>query len=1129
MNRFVLHITALVTFAVLMSGISAAVTVTVSPPTSTVYIGSQLQFTATVTGTPNTFVTWSVSGPGCFGVTCGSITTFGVYTAPATIPSPPTVTVTATSLADGTTGSAVVTLQSVNSVSVAISPTFATVAVGQHQQFTATVTGAQNTAVAWSLSGIGCVGASCGTLSGSGLYTAPATVPVSPTLTVTATSVADPSKFASASVVVTQASSVAVTISPTSAHVPPNGQQQFTATVTGTSNTGVLWSVYGSGCSGPTCGFISNSGLYMAPPVAPNPATVTVQATSVADQTKYATATVTVASGATITITPPSAQVAVNQQQQFTATVTGSGNQTVVWSLAGTGCVGLGCGTISSSGVYTAPSIPPTPPTVSVTATLLTDVTVSASAAVTVTSGNSVGVTVSPSQATVGTGAQQQFTATVTGTQNTAVTWSVSGFGCVGTTCGTVDSTGLYTAPITPPNPPFFNLVAQSVANPAKTASAFVTVRAQVSVTIAPSSAMVPPGTQKQFTATATGSQNTTVIWSVSGPGCSGAACGTVTASGLYTAPPVAPTPPTAYVTATSQADTTKYATATATIAAPITVVVSPPIATVTSGATQQFTATVTGSTNTAVTWSVQGAGCNGVACGSIDQTGLYTAPITVPNPPTVTVAATAQADGVSSGTAAITLTPTANSRLHGQYAFLLKGYDQSGYPYQMVGSFTADGNGNITTGIEDIDQVPFPNLGMAIFPGTYNVGGDSRGTLQITTSLGSFSYAFALNGTGKSGTITTIDNSGIRVSGIFKLQDPNAFNMGGIAGGFAISLSGQDLFSGRIGALAALYPNGAGYVAGNSMDVNDAGNQLGTFIGFPGTYTVDSTGRGTMFLGLGSAGFHDMNFALYVVNSTEFFVVTSDPVLTNGFIIFGGDAVTQAGGPYSMGSFNATSVFNVTALRAGAPDIRVGVFNFDGNGNAVMVYDENNGGQTQVGTIWPATYDMQINGHGTLHLFDPNNAFDRPIWWMYATGPNSALVMDSTDPAVPIGSLEFQQVSPPFDNSNIVGTYTLGSIEAVSPNVPVFAGAPNFDGSSANQGSGNVSGAVDEMTPTGPITTQPVFGVYSLFRNNYGRGGMTLANPSGHYGIWLISPNEFIAMPTDSTATQPTVWHFKQ
>ena len=84
-------------------------------------------------------------------------------------------------------------------VQVSVSPTAATVALGQSQQFTATVTGTTNTGVTWSV----VEGASRGTVSASGLYTAPASLPSPATATVRATSVADPTKSASATVTIT--------------------------------------------------------------------------------------------------------------------------------------------------------------------------------------------------------------------------------------------------------------------------------------------------------------------------------------------------------------------------------------------------------------------------------------------------------------------------------------------------------------------------------------------------------------------------------------------------------------------------------------------------------------------------------------------------------------------------------------------------------------------------------------------------------------------------------------------------------------------------------------------------------------------------------------------------------------
>src|ERR1700687_564677 len=62
-----------------------------------------------------------------------------------------------------------------------------------------------------------------------------------------------------------------------------------------------------------------------------------------------------------------------------------------------------------------------------------------------------------------------------------------------------------------------------------------------------------------------------------------------------------------------------------------IAIAVTPNKTTLTSGAIQPFVATVTGAANTAVTWTVSGAGCGGAACGTISNSGLYAAPATVP------------------------------------------------------------------------------------------------------------------------------------------------------------------------------------------------------------------------------------------------------------------------------------------------------------------------------------------------------------------------------------------------------------------------------------------------------------------------------------------------------------------
>jgi VCBS repeat-containing protein len=70
----------------------------------------------------------------------------------------------------------------------------------------------------------------------------------------------------------------------------------------------------------------------------------------------------------------------------------------------------------------------------------------------------------------------------------------------------------------------------------------------------------------------------------------------------------------------------------------------------------QQFSAMVNGSTNTQVSWQVNGATGGSAAAGTIDSTGLYTAPTAVPNPAAVTVSAVAQADLRKWGSATVTI-----------------------------------------------------------------------------------------------------------------------------------------------------------------------------------------------------------------------------------------------------------------------------------------------------------------------------------------------------------------------------------------------------------------------------------------------------------------------------------------
>ena len=328
--------------------------------------------------------------------------------------------------------------------------------------------------------------------------------------------------------------SVSVSVSPTTASLQVNQQKQFAATISGTNNTAVTWTASG--------GTVTSGGLYTAPSSA---GTYTVTAASAADSTKSASAVVTVSQPAqvSVSLSPTTASLSTGAQKQFTASVSGSTNTAVTWAASG--------GTITSGGLYTAPS---SAGTYTVTATSAADSTKSASAVVTVSQPTQVSVSLSPTTVSLSTGGQEQFTANISGTSNTAVTWSASG--------GTVSTSGLYVAPSTAGT---YTIKAVSAADPTKAASATasVSVAPVVSVSVSPTSVAMPQKWQQQFAATVSGPSNTTVTWSVK------QGTGTITQSGLYTAPQAVETD---VITATSQADSTKSASASVTVVAPHTV-----------------------------------------------------------------------------------------------------------------------------------------------------------------------------------------------------------------------------------------------------------------------------------------------------------------------------------------------------------------------------------------------------------------------------------------------------------------------------------------------------------------------------------------------------------------------------
>jgi len=488
-----------------------------------------------------------------------------------------------------------------SNVSVTVTPPSASVLLGATQQFQAIVTGDSNTSVTWEVNNVPGGTASSGTISAAGLYTAPAISPSPPSVAVTAVSQAD--TRASGSAIVNLTNDIVVTVAPPTASVPTGGEQVFAVSISGTGATaGVTWSVNGIAGGNSIVGTIASTSattaLYTAPSAPPSPPTVTVTATSAADSSKFGSASVTITCAATNSISPLSVNVSLGQSQSFAASFCLAAGATILWDVNGIADGNVTVGTIAPSGVaaalYTAPTDLPGANPVTVHATVSPQPSGGPEiAAATVTITSGVTVGVMPPTATLSVGQRASFAAIVTNSSDTTVTWSVGGIPNGNVTVGQVCVSG--TSPCVAP------------AGPGSAAVDF----------LAPTSV---PATN-----------------------------------------PVA-------LTATSHADPSRNGAAMITISSltsPVSISVSPAYAFVPSStgtvSTQQFFSAVTGSSNTAVTWTVQsavsGQGCSGSACGSVDSTGLYSAPTSAPSPNAISVIATSQADSTKSASGAIAIT----------------------------------------------------------------------------------------------------------------------------------------------------------------------------------------------------------------------------------------------------------------------------------------------------------------------------------------------------------------------------------------------------------------------------------------------------------------------------------------
>jgi len=417
---------------------------------------------------------------------------------------------------------------------------------------------------------------------------------------------------------------------------------------------------------------------------------------------------------------------------------------------------------------------------------------------------------------------------------------------------------------------------------------------------------------------------------------------------------------------------------------------------------------------------------------------------------------------------------PTGNfssTSLKGQYAFFMSGTSVStGAFFARIGSFTADGNGNITTGIEDVD-VTVPET-IALSPSTYTIQADGRGVVNLVGS-GPLSFSVTLLSPTQGLIVETDLNAS--ASGMFFLQNSSSFTTSGFSGNYVFDVSGLDFNGSNFGVpdsiVGQFVSNGSGELTG-VLDENHNARPSGGQPFTSGSFQLDATngptfGRGTMTFVANGVTY---NYIYYVVNGSRICLIEDSSA---SGILTVGTATSQSSVPTSNATFNGNFAFLTSGSGTTGPLTRIGRFTANGSGGLTSVFADtnDNGGTAQVpkGSLSATTYaiDTSFTGSGRGTLTFADSQLGTYSFVFYLNSPSGGVIQDvsvnNNKGNVGDGFLQLQ-TGAPFSLAGLAGDYAFNFAGVSSNNNTAVTAEEDYVGhlkvSSAN--GGNVSGAVD-------------------------------------------------------------------
>jgi hypothetical protein len=477
---------------------------------------------------------------------------------------------------------------------------------------------------------------------------------------------------------------------------------------------------------------------------------------------------------------------------------------------------------------------------------------------------------------------------------------------------------------------------------------------------------------------------------------------------------------------------------------------------------------------------------------------------------------------------------------LKGQYAFLMTGIDLSGGYFAQMGTFTADGSGHITGGLQDVLSLSSgqPASTIAISGGSYSVQSNGNGTMTLSNASGSLGVSFVLQSSSTGFVVQTDLNQA--TNGSFNLQTSADFTAGSLATPYVFDLYGVSIENAKaapISMIGQLIPNGSGTISG-VMDTND-GNATapsGATAVTAGTYALDTNGNGTSF-GRGMMSFNGRTYAFYIVDNTHFKLLEEDTLGGSA-----GDALQQTTTiPTQNSQFNGAFVYltaGASTLGSEGPDARVARFSADGNGSvgAVSLDDNNDGNYTHIsqgGNISAATYSIDTtnagSGRGSFTFAASGNGTFVDVFYMISS--TQGVVQELSKGFVSTGPI-YAQTAGPFTLGGSTGTLVtswsgvqLGESTSVAPFQEEFVGQYGLSGTSSN----NIAGQIDYiefgLTSKTLNASETLAGTLTInndgtMNNHYQFGVGGAPSVTVNFQAYFVNPQMLLMVTSDARRT---------